>query len=392
MTREPMTPEQLCAEIETMLAPGVAATREREAMAWDTLAGDAPLVLFGAGNLGRKLARGLAALGQPPIAFCDNNPALWGQQLLGLPVLSPAEAARQHGGHAAFVLSIWRGEGSDTMPQRIAQAEGQGLGRVLPFLPLMWKHAQAFLPHYALNLPHRLCEAKDDILATARLWADEASRREYLAQLRFRFLGDFASLPPPVAHEIYFPDDLFTPQRDDCFVDCGAYDGDTLRRYLVHAPDARGALEAFEPDPRNLAALQAWVATQPEALRQRVRVHGLAVSSTRRQVPFDATGNEAAAVGGSGAMTVPAAPLDEVLDDRTVHYLKMDTEGSEPAALVGAQRILRTQAPKLAICVYHRQDHLWSIPKLIHGYNPRYRLHLRPHLLEGWDTVCYATV
>jgi hypothetical protein len=27
---------------------------------------------------------------------------------------------------------------------------------------------------------------------------------------------------------------------------------------------------------------------------------------------------------------------------------------------------------------------------IIHRLNPDYSFHLRPHLLEGWDLVCYA--
>ena len=31
-----------------------------------------------------------------------------------------------------------------------------------------------------------------------------------------------------------------------------------------------------------------------------------------------------------------------------------------------------------------------SVPNLVAAQNDDYRFFLRPHLLEGWDTVCYA--
>ncbi len=46
--------------------------------------------------------------------------------------------------------------------------------------------------------------------------------------------------------------------------------------------------------------------------------------------------------------------------------------------------------PVLTICSYHKQDHLWRIPLLIHSICDGYRFFLRPHLLEVWDLVCYA--
>jgi hypothetical protein len=100
-------------------------------------------------------------------------------------------------------------------------------------------------------------------------------------------------------------------------------------------------------------------------------------------------GNEASFVG-SGALEVESVPLDEVCRSVSPTYLKMDTEGSEPDALLGARGILERDAPALAICAYHRQDHLWRVPALISAGSDRYCFFLRPQLLDVWDLVCYA--
>ena len=71
-------------------------------------------------------------------------------------------------------------------------------------------------------------------------------------------------------------------------------------------------------------------------------------------------------------------------------FLKMDIEGAEPDALAGAAAILRDSAPTLAICLYHERCHLWRLPAQIHEANPKYRLFLRRHSDESWETVCYA--
>ena len=68
----------------------------------------------------------------------------------------------------------------------------------------------------------------------------------------------------------------------------------------------------------------------------------------------------------------------------------MDIEGAEPSALRGATGTLRAKAPTLAVCLYHAREHLWQIPKAICDANPHYRVFLRRHSDECWETVAYA--
>ena len=93
---------------------------------------------------------------------------------------------------------------------------------------------------------------------------------------------------------------------------------------------------------------------------------------------------------GKGSYEVECVALDSVLHDVAVSFIKMDIEGSELSTLVGAKELIRKNSPILAICVYHRQGDLWDIPCFSMTLNPDYSFYLRPHLLEGWDLVCYA--
>ena len=79
-----------------------------------------------------------------------------------------------------------------------------------------------------------------------------------------------------------------------------------------------------------------------------------------------------------------------MLRDRKVTFLKMDIEGSELAALRGAERIIREQRPKLAICVYHKPEDMWEIPGFILNCHPDYKLYLRHYSISYTETVLYA--
>jgi len=60
----------------------------------------APIIIFGAGNLCRQVARAI-----PPALFCDNDPALWGTSRERIPIESP-EKAVQRFPDATLVVAI----------------------------------------------------------------------------------------------------------------------------------------------------------------------------------------------------------------------------------------------------------------------------------------------
>jgi FkbM family methyltransferase len=374
-------------ELRELLAEGRDAAVERERTAFDRLTRERPLVLYGAGGLGRKALAALQKQGIQPLAFADNNSKLWGTSIAGIPVMAPADAAARFGATAAFVITIWGGESPDTMVQRVKQVQALGCDTVVTIGPLFWKLAAALLPHYAAGPAHEVHEDTDDVLNAGALWADEASRREYLAQVRWRLYFDFENLAPPVTHVMYFPPDLFALRPDEVFVDCGAFDGDTIASYLAHAKAGFGKIIAFEPDPANFAKLERRVSALAE--RDSVRLLRAATGADNLKVRFSGDGKSSSAVG-SGDIEVDCFRLDDVLQGEPATYLKMDIEGAEIDTLLGAEHTIRQYCPVLAICCYHRQDHLWRIPNLIQSFHSDYHFFLRPHFADVWDLVCYA--
>jgi FkbM family methyltransferase len=379
------------AELEKLLYEDMTSVLKREQCTFDEMASpfsDA-LVLFGAGNLGKKTLAGLRRVGIEPLAFTDNNQALWGQHVDGVPVFSPRDAATKFAKRAAFVITIWRGEGTDRMPERRQQLTDLGCSSVVSFVPLFWKYPDVFLPHYALDLPQKVYQHADEVQQAFLLWEDDASRVEYLAELRWRMLSDFDGLPLPVRHKIYFPVDLVRTRPDEVFVDCGAFDGDSIRSFLNDQGESFGQIIALEPDAANFLKLEQYVSQLPPSIRDKIVLYPFAVGAQRGKVHFEATGTEASSVG-SGTSEIECIALDEILSNAKSAYIKMDIEGSELDALAGSRRLIESASAVLAVCVYHRQDHVWRIPLIIREMSDQYRFFLRPHLLEGWDLVCYA--
>ncbi|MBP1771364.1 MAG: methyltransferase FkbM family [Holophagaceae bacterium] len=367
--------------------PAAAERRERAALDQE-VEGCSGLVLFGCGQLGRKLARALQSAGRPVLAFADNSEGKWGTVVEGLPVLSPREAAARYGDRAAFVATIWssRHRFLDTR----AQLEALGCRRILSFMLVLWAYP-GILPHYQFERPSVLLSQAERIRAGFSLWADEVSRSHFLSHLRWRLNLDFAGLPTPTPKDQYFVEGLLPERPGGLFVDGGAYDGDTLQLMRACRGDGFGRYLAIEPDPVNFSKLQAYWETLPAEVRARVELIPAALSDRDGEAAFDAVGATRAALTEDGSTRVRTVALDGLLPPEGRWYIKLDLEGGERLALEGGRDHIRRAAPDLAVCVYHRPFDLWELPLLVHRWQPGYRFHLRTHDEEGLEIVAYAT-
>jgi FkbM family methyltransferase len=369
-----------------------AMTVERERSAFDQLAGPRgqSLVLFGAGGLGRKTLAGLRSIGIQPLAFVDNNPALWGRFIDGLKVLQPAEAMRDFGNAAVFVVTLWNYSVGHPVSEIRRQLGEFGPAQAISFGPLFWKYPETFLPHYTVDQPHKVQAQAAQVKYVFDLLADETSRQEYLAQIHWRLFLDDGQFAPIAPGQQYFPHDFLRLRPDEQFVDCGAFDGDTLREFLRRRGDAFRKAYAFEPDVTNFTKLTSYVNSLPGRLSNRIELFQAATGAKRGKLRFETTGGVQSAVTGSGNAEVECVALDDVLEPSASTYIKMDIEGGEPDALRGAADTIRKSRPALAICVYHHFEHLWTLPAFVASLSEGYRFFLRRYAACGWETVCYA--
>lgn len=383
-------------ELDDLLGTDLRAVAEFEWNSFDRVAAQdqRSLVLFGAGGLGRHTLAGLRKVGIDPLAFADNSKALQGTLVSGLEVLSPEEAVSRYIDEATFVTTIWGAVPRSLSGGRLqrvlrTQLEQLGCRRVVSFTALFCKYPETFLPYFSIDLPHKVLEQAGAIRRAFDLMSDEVSKREFVAQVRFRLWHDFDGLSRAVEDEQYFCDSLFTPADREVYVDCGAFDGDTLKEFLARWGSQLERYLAIEPDPINFGKLTTAIAALPEQVAARVEARQLATGVRHCKIPIEPTGLASSRVG-RGSLEVDCAPLDELLGDLVPTTIKMDVEGAEYDTLKGAERLIREHSPLLAVCVYHTQDDLWRLPLLIHSMNPAYRYYLRPHKDEGFDLVCYA--
>jgi FkbM family methyltransferase len=373
-----------------ILREPIESVRRREEDALDNLLRTRSnrVVLFGCGNFGRQAAKALRGIGICPLAFSDNNQARWGSQIDGLDVLPPIRAVELYGKNATILVTIWNA--LHWYNETLHQLQGYGADQIASYVLVYWRFPEIFLPFLFNDLPHKLYEEGESVLTAADLWADQESRTTYESSVRMRALGDLSGLPPRPVENTYFPSQLFRLDENDALLDCGAFDGDTIRQALALDDNSMGpVVHAVEADSISFSRLQEFVNELSEASRQRMHLYPYAVGLKRGVTHFECSGTVDSKISAQGSL-VEIYPIDELFAEIPLTFIKMDIEGAEYDALRGATKVMQRNQPILAICVYHTQNDIWRIPLLVHEMLPKHKLYLRAYEGDGFQTVMYA--
>lgn len=84
--------------------------------------------------------------------------------------------------------------------------------------------------------------------------------------------------------------------------------------------------------------------------------------------------------------------LDDILQNDHVGFIKLDIEGAEYSALLGAENIIKNHKPLLAISVYHLVGDIVAIMDYLHNLVPEYHFWVRNYAPLGMETVLYAAI
>lgn len=223
---------------------------------------------------------------------------------------------------------------------------------------------------------------------------DERSLSVYDAMVYFRISKDYNILPQLDKKE----EQYFLDNREDYFnepvhfVDCGAFSGDTFDA-LIHILKKRGQTlkryTAFEPDEENCKRLRENI-EQKLGKNEKYEVYPYAVCEKQKKLYFNMTGTTASCIEEGGESYVQGISLDDIKFVDAPTHIKMDIEGAEYDALLGAEKLIRKQKPKLAICVYHKPEDIYRIIHLLESWNLGYRFYMRVYEDVGIDQVLYA--
>jgi len=230
---------------------------------------------------------------------------------------------------------------------------------------------------------------RSKLIQCAGLLEDEASYRVYTGFLRAHASREYDTFSPPSERTKYFDADIPRGKGWRRFVDCGAFDGDTLRD-LNRIAGSVEAIAAFECDLPSFHRLASCVAEGRGAFAEQVFLFpcGVWSATTSLQAHMGMGLNSHIAQAGEGVIQCVA--LDEVLVGFDPTCIKLDVEGAESEALHGAREMIEASRPDLTISLYHDLRDMWELPLLVAGWDLGYRFHVRAYGPGGNATMLYA--
>ena len=347
---------------------GDVAARLMASMPAAILSAQAPATLYGMGFFGRWAVTALPEAGIGLSACYDGNPVLAGEMVSGVPVRAPDTLEADRPGFA-FITA------RHAVRPVAERLNGLGIANI---------SADAFF----VARDFASFRAFHDALA------DDRSRTVLAAVLETMLTGDRSHLLPVFEKDQYFALPQFCGIEKEVYVDAGAYVGDSLERFIWTHCGVFDKAIAFEPGPRQFAALKTrttrllseWaldpgqIELVPAALGSLAGVEHVATQS----------GQMTSLAVGSGSEEIRIVRLDDHMAGDRVSFLKADVEGMEMPLLAGAAETIRRHRPKLAICVYHYPTDIPVISRYLKSLVPDYRFALRHHSPQLMETVLYA--
>ena len=228
---------------------------------------------------------------------------------------------------------------------------------------------------------------KDDLDMITGLLEDDRSRETLRAIIHARNTGEYLKLLDIAEPVQYFNPLTRKNGKGEVFLDCGAFVGDTVLEYVSFNPDYK-SIYAFEPMKENFSKLK----NNTVGIRD-FQLVSKGVWDTDTQLCFHED-TSASSVADSGEIRIETVAIDNLMpeDLEAPVFIKMDVEGAEYEALLGARQTIERVVPKMAICVYHKNEDIMDLFKLIYSFESgkKYKYYLRHHSNRLSETVLYA--
>ena len=170
----------------------------------------------------------------------------------------------------------------------------------------------------------------------------------------------------------YFDLDIMPNLKNEIFADIGAYTGDSILDFIfTYGENAYKKIYCYEMSENNMK-----LAMNNLKIYKDIVYKQNAVVEKNKKLFYDECIDSSATKLGDGNKCVLGVSLDEDIREKLT-LIKMDIEGGEKNALLGSEKHLKENKPKLLISVYHNNTDLFELPKLIKNFNKSYKMHLR---------------
>ena len=348
---------------------------------WKTLSEtDKPIVMYGMGDGAEKIMAVFERLGIKPAAFMASDEFVRGHSFMGYQVHKLSEIQEMY---EDFIIVVCFGSSLPPVMDRLYELDRQ-YELYAPDVPVAGE--ELFDENY-------LEENEDKLQRVKKLLADEQSVKVLEDIISYKLTGDIKLLK-----DCETPTDegwsLLKLGKEETYVDLGAYNGDTVDRFLRLTNKEFEHIYAVEPDSRSFSRM-----VRRNYFLGRGIFHPINAAAWNEDttLQFRSSGGRSSGsatgsrYGRGRIVPVQAIKVDTLLEGKKATLLKFDVEGSEREALEGAAQTIARYRPKLILSVYHRSSDMLELPLKIHEMHSGYKLYLRHHpYIPAWDVELYC--
>jgi len=240
-------------------------------------------------------------------------------------------------------------------------------------------------------IAHRFWESYDKV---ACMLADELSKISYWGAIYGLMTGDNTFVTTESSPD-YFGIREFASVESEIIVDAGAYVGDTVEEYIKRS-GGNVKIYAFEPFKSVFYKLtervkrleREWMIAD-----NAIEIISAGVGIETNTIRFSFENSTMLRIDEHGEMTQSVYNLDDFFKDKPAFtLLKADIEGGEMEMLIGAQKMIKQNKPKMSICIYHSPQDFARIAEYIHTLVPEYNFYVRSHCCNYKGTILYVTL
>lgn len=332
------------------------------------------IVLWGAGF---AIEDCIESIGRDKVsAVFDNDKNKWGKTICGFLIKSPETDMEKYiNGNTAVVIS------TNGYEYEIAKGliETWGLNEAQLF-----SNTNCVVEEFRY-LPEIIEANSEKIIELSQRFNDEESKEYYIDFIKACLNRNplyFSNNPKSTEGYEYNTDIVKVGLHGgEVILDCGAFNGDTARIF-IEKTNNNCEVYCFEPVVENYLELQAWI--DREHLKNIHAIHsGVGASAYTDKVYSTESKTTKAAVGNNRFQSeapvvniIQVNSIDNMIQGKKVDYIKMDIEGAEMEALMGAKKTIEKYAPQLLISGYHKITDMWEIPEFVLSINPNYKMFL----------------
>lgn len=177
------------------------------------------------------------------------------------------------------------------------------------------------------------------------------------------------------------------PDGDEIFVDIGAWDGDTVIKFIDIVNGSYRAIHAFEPiksEYKKLSSKRKYI--------KNLHTYNFVLSNETGEVEFNENMGMRSSINTfneekTTSTNIRSSKLDDILKECT--FVKIDVEGHESKVIKGMKRLIQNFKPKLSVDIHHYPDDIFNVVDEILKIHKYKNITLRQHFPDFHGGVMY---